>query len=226
MAFDTTWETEIYGQGRHCNRYPYDAVVSFLFRYCPRDKPRAEVRLLEVGCGAGNNLWFAAREGVRVSGVDGSESAIRYARERFAAEGLEADLRVGDFTALPYPDDSFDLVVDRSAIVCCDIGDARIAVAEVLRVLRPGGVFFHNSCSADHYSSTQGERGEGGLVRNIRGGTMAGISQLYFYTEAECRALFAQGWQLESMQHMCLADRLGAIGDHSEWRVVARKPGA
>lgn len=226
MAFDTTWETEVYGQGRHCNRYPYDAVVSFLFRYCPRDRPRAEVRLLEVGCGAGNNLWFAAREGVQVSGVDGSASAIRYARERFAAEGLEADLREGDFTALPYPDHSFDLVVDRQSIVCCDADGARAAVGEVWRVLRPGGVFLHNSYSTDHFSRTQGTLGADGMVHGIRAGTLAGMNRLRFYTEAESRALFAGGWQLESMQHLCLADRLGTIGDHSEWRVVARKPGA
>jgi hypothetical protein len=61
-TFDPVWD-EIYGQGRHFNHYPYDAVVSFVFNNRPGDRPRDQVRVLEVACGAGNNLWFAAREG-------------------------------------------------------------------------------------------------------------------------------------------------------------------
>ena len=103
-AFNPIWEKEIYGQGRQLGRYPYDAVVSFVFRYAPRDRERSAVRILEIGCGAGNNLWFAAREGFSVTGIDGSATAIDYARKRFAEEGLSGDLRVGDFTALPFED--------------------------------------------------------------------------------------------------------------------------
>jgi len=94
---DPIWESEIYSQGHHLNRYPFDAVVSFLFRYRPRDKPREQTDVLEIGCGAGNNLWFAAREGFRVAGIDGSESAISFAQKRFESEKLSGDLRVGNF---------------------------------------------------------------------------------------------------------------------------------
>ena len=59
------------------------------FCWCPEGLREAAARLLgdvsgrrilEVGCGMGNNLWFAAREGCRVSGLDAVESAIRFAR--------------------------------------------------------------------------------------------------------------------------------------------------
>ncbi len=50
-TFDPIWDEEIYGEGKQLNRYPFDVVVSFIFN------------VLEIGCGAGNNLWFAAREG-------------------------------------------------------------------------------------------------------------------------------------------------------------------
>src|SRR3954451_16714670 len=94
-SFDTSWE-ERYQRGAALVRYPYDFVVQFVNRY-PPDKPREETLVLEVGCGAGNNLWFAAREGFQVAGIDGSAAAIAYARRRFEQDGLTGDLLVGDF---------------------------------------------------------------------------------------------------------------------------------
>ena len=92
---DPAWEEAIYSQGRHLNRYPFDAVVSFVYRYRPKVRAPQQIRILEVGCGAGNNLWFAAREGFDVAGIDGSDSAVDHARRRFEQEGLNGDLRVG-----------------------------------------------------------------------------------------------------------------------------------
>ncbi|MBK9203500.1 MAG: class I SAM-dependent methyltransferase [Candidatus Obscuribacter sp.] len=50
--------------------------------------------------------------------MEGSASAIQYAQERFKLENLKGDLRVGDFTALPFTDNTFDLVIDRGALTC------------------------------------------------------------------------------------------------------------
>lgn len=127
------WEAE-YAAGRARARYPYDQVVSFVFRH---GKPGN--RILEVGCGDGANIWFCAREGFDTAGIDISETAIRTARERLAQEGLAADLRIGDFHELPWGDDSFDLVFERGAFVCSS--DHKAALAEAVRVLKPGGRF-------------------------------------------------------------------------------------
>lgn len=137
-TFDPVWE-EIYNQGYSLNRYSWDNVVSFVYRYYPRHKPRNEIRILEVGCGSGSNLWFAAREGFQVAGIDGSTSAITYARNRFDEESLNGDFRLGDFTQLPFDSEYFDLVIDRCAITCCDISATKKAVEEVRRVLHPEG---------------------------------------------------------------------------------------
>jgi SAM-dependent methyltransferase len=83
----------------------------------PKNLSRSDVRVLELGCGTGNNLWFAAREGFQVCGLDASATAVAFARERLEAEGLTADVRVGDFTQkLPYPDAFFDFIIDRAAL--------------------------------------------------------------------------------------------------------------
>ena len=73
----------IYSHGQQLNRYPFDSVVSFVYGFCPKQKSPEDTDVVEIGCGAGNNLWFAAREGFSVSGVDASPSAIHFAKTFF-----------------------------------------------------------------------------------------------------------------------------------------------
>jgi ubiquinone/menaquinone biosynthesis C-methylase UbiE len=76
---------------------------------------------------------------VRLSGVELSPAMLEIARTRARELGREIDLRVGDAQALEFPDESFDSVV--CTLSLCTIPDDRAAVAEVRRVLRPGGRF-------------------------------------------------------------------------------------
>lgn len=223
-AFDPTWEDEIYSQGRHLNRYPFDVVVSFVCRHCSRNKPRSEVGILEVGCGAGNNLWFAAREGFTVTGIDASASAIEYARKRFVEEGLKGDFYVGDFTRLMFDDGLFDLAIDRAAITHCGLSAAKKAIAEVNRVLKVGGRFFLNTYSNKHSSYMAGRSGLDGLTRDISAGTLAGVGQVCFYGRRELGVLFEEGWRLLSIQHLELVEEIETNKTiHAEWRAIAEK---
>jgi SAM-dependent methyltransferase len=93
----------------------------------------APERVLDVGCGTGEGTLFLAREfpQARVRGVDFSEDMVRLAT---AKTGLDPDGRiaykVGDAAALPYPDQSFDLLAQLNMPPF---------FAEMARVLRPGG---------------------------------------------------------------------------------------
>jgi len=93
----------------------------------------APERVLEIGCGDGDGTLFLAREfpAARVRGVDRSEDLIRAATARIGLdpEGRVA-FKVGGRRSLPYPDAFFDLVAQI---------DGRAAIAEIVRVLRPGG---------------------------------------------------------------------------------------
>jgi len=97
---------------------------------------RAEGETLEVGIGRGRTLPFYPRD-VHLTGIDLSGVALAVARRRADALGLHATLREGDASALPYPNCHFDTVV--FSFVLCTIPDDRRAVAEAVRVLRPGG---------------------------------------------------------------------------------------
>jgi len=222
LTFDPVWE-EKYAAG-HSQRYPWDAVVSFVFRNAPRDRPREAVRILEVGCGTGSNLWFAAREGFAVAGVDASASAIATARRRFAEEGLAGDLQVGDFTRLAFEDDSFDCAIDRASLTCCGGTALRQAVAEIRRVLRPGGRLYFNPYADSHSSARAGRAIGDGLTAEIAGGTLVGVGQIHFVARREIDELFAEGWSLKQVERLEITDMLGPQGGiHAEWRVLAEK---
>jgi len=93
--------------------------------------PGAEI--LDVGTSTGTNLRLLRELGhQRVSALDSSQIAIDYV----AAKGL-GRVRLGDICALPWPDDSFDLVLVTDVIEHVD--DDAAALAEVARILRPGG---------------------------------------------------------------------------------------
>jgi SAM-dependent methyltransferase len=88
--------------------------------------------VLDIGCGVGAFLRLVAERGARAFGLDASEALIDYARARLP----EADLRVGEMQALPYADDSFDLVTGFNSLFFAN--DIVAAVREAGRVAKPG----------------------------------------------------------------------------------------
>jgi SAM-dependent methyltransferase len=103
---------------------------------------------LDLGCGGGQVAIELARRGFRATGIDYSETAIELARAN-AAE-LDITFVVGDALALPFADASFDLVVDNHLLHCVvEPDDRRRVLAEVWRVLVPGGRLWSETMSAE-----------------------------------------------------------------------------
>jgi SAM-dependent methyltransferase len=136
FGWDPVWE-EIFSS-KEWGKYPPEHVVRFVAENFYRVSERKEIRLLEIGCGPGTNVWFMAREGFNVSGIDGSVTAIQQASERLSKERLTADLRIGDFAELSWPDSSFDGVVENVSLYCNRWDAVKRALGEIRRVLKPG----------------------------------------------------------------------------------------
>jgi SAM-dependent methyltransferase len=182
--------------GRSWGRYPPEELVRFVARNFARHQPRSAIWALEIGCGPGANLWFLANEGYSVAGIDGSPTAIEQAYARIARELPDyprerADLRVGNFTSLPWPDGHFDFVFDNEALSANRIDVVRAAIAESHRVLKPGGKFFAKLFGPETTDILTGELLEPGTTRNAASGPLQDIGVLHAFTREELRALFA-----------------------------------
>ncbi len=93
---------------------------------------RPGMSILDAGCGpGGNSAWLMPEH--RVTGIDVEPLAVRLARERHP--GME--VREANVTELPFEDDSFDAVLVTTVLAI--VGNDTAAVAEIARVLRPGG---------------------------------------------------------------------------------------
>jgi SAM-dependent methyltransferase len=108
-------------------------------------------RLLDIASGYGDSAVLAARErGCVVTGLDFGEAAVIVARRSADLAGVadRVAFRVGDASALPFEDEGFDAVLCECSL--CTFADKRRALAEVRRVLRPGGRVAIADVLADH----------------------------------------------------------------------------
>lgn len=92
---------------------------------------------LDVACGSGQLALIAAREGLKVTGVDIASNQVERARERAQAEGLPVRFEEADAEALPFEDASFDIVA--SLIGAMFAPRPELVAQEMLRVCSPGG---------------------------------------------------------------------------------------
>jgi ubiquinone/menaquinone biosynthesis C-methylase UbiE len=130
----------------------YDRQMGFFDRHLfagSRDWicSRATGRVLEVAIGTGLNLAHYPNE-VQLTGLEWSAAMLDIARHRAGQLGRAVDLRQGDAQALEFPDAAFDTVVCTFSL--CAIPDDQKAVAEMARVLRPGGLLL----LADHVEAS------------------------------------------------------------------------
>lgn len=104
--------------------------------------PLAKGRVFELGCGGGlNQPFYNAAEVTAYAGLDPSSKLLDFAREEARAKGWEADIRAGFGEDLPFDDGIFDTVV--CTYTLCSVHDHAKVLAELRRVLKPGGTYLY-----------------------------------------------------------------------------------
>jgi len=191
---DPVWENEVYRQGTFV-RCPYDQVATFVFRNLP-SKPRRDIRILEAGCGPGNNLWFLNEEGFACSGFDASPTAIEYGKIRC---GTGVELKVAEFPNVPF-EGPFDLVIERAAICYVPFEVAKQTIANIRNVLVPGGRFLFTPYA----------------------GQSLNFGHSLYYTR-EMIENFFRNWKVLQLHHMSVESALGEKFYSAEWRLWAEK---
>ena len=104
---------------------------------CEAVDPHPGQRVLDVACGSGTAALVAERRYCEVTGLDYAPGLIERAKVRARANGQDVDFQVGDAQDMPFPDDSFDVVLSVYGVQFAP--DQERAARELLRVCKPGG---------------------------------------------------------------------------------------
>lgn len=117
---------------------PYEAFTTpCAARLVKRAGVRSGQRVLDVACGTGVVSVTAARLGARVTGLDLTPELLARARENSSIAKVEIDWHEGDVEQLPFGDATFEVVLSEFGHIFAPRPD--VAIAEMLRVLKPGG---------------------------------------------------------------------------------------
>jgi ubiquinone/menaquinone biosynthesis C-methylase UbiE len=184
-------------------------------------KRRGARRVLDLGFGAGRHTIYLAREGLNVCGTDISPRGMEYTRAWLEKEGLHADLQLSDMTVIPYPDQYFDAVISTNVIHHNTLDNIRRCVAEMHRVLVPGGRALVVVQSKRGYRYGRGQQLEPDTFLDDSG-PEAGIPH-YFFDEAGLRDLFG-GFTIVSLT----PDEWQEVKDgvhlfHSHWVITVER---
>ncbi len=102
---------------------------------------RRSKTLLDLGCGVGRHSLFFASRGFTVFATDASLNGLKLTEKVALEAGYSIDIRQSHMTHLPYPDDFFDYVLAWNVIYHGTPDIVKRSINEILRVLRPGGLF-------------------------------------------------------------------------------------
>jgi cyclopropane fatty-acyl-phospholipid synthase-like methyltransferase len=152
-------------------------------------------RVIELGCGTGENALLFARSGLDVVGVDGSPEAVRQAQAKIAGADLPVTFEIADVLDLGGDGERFDTATDSGVFHVFEDDDRPRYAASVHRVLRPGGHLFILCFS----ELEPGDRGP----RRV--------------TQRELRETFTDGWTVDSIDTAHFAVQRGEALEVAAW---------
>lgn len=221
MGWDPVWE-KIFTERAEWGKYPPEELVRFIAVNYYAVPARKSVKILEIGCGPGGGpSWYIAREGFSFSGIDGSATAIDKARKRFAAEGLQGEFVVGELSKLPWPDETFDCVVDVACLQHNSEESAKGIIREILRVLKHGGKLFSLTCKQGCWGDGSGIRIDETSIKDVQEGPFANMGITRFATKESLEALYSDFRNI-SLEYS-IRSMNGGRKEISNWIVICEK---
>jgi len=229
MAFDKSWEKNIYSKGKQLNLYPFDLLVSITARkffVIPKEK-RGEIKVLDLGCGGGNNAKFLAESGFEVYGIDGSETSIKICKKRFKEWGLKGRFICGDFSNLPFEDNFFDFVIDRESIYANSLGDIKKIIKDVHKKLKPSGYFFSFIYSNFDPDTNSGKMIEKNTYSNFSENSSFYKTNVAHFTDLDEISDLYANFLIENVMRHSLAEVFNKgkrFMEFDEYIIIAKKP--
>lgn len=159
MSDGKIWDSVFSSQ--EWGKYPSEDLIRFIARNFYHVENRLDVKILELGCGPGANIWYFAREGFSFCGVDCSNTAIEQASLRLDKEfpnwRQHSELVVGNVNNLPFEKEYFDAVIDNECIYCSDFSTATEIYNEAWRVTKHNGKLYSRTFASGSWGDGCGE---------------------------------------------------------------------
>ncbi|ELU7403119.1 class I SAM-dependent methyltransferase [Campylobacter jejuni] len=138
------WEN-IFSQ-KEWGKYPSENVIRFIARNFYNVQDRSKINILELGFGTGANLWFCAKEGFSVSGIEWSKTGVERFKARMKDENLSDKIKqieLGDYINKldSFKDDSFDAWMDNYSLAYNDFDKTKKIIDKAMKKLKKGGKF-------------------------------------------------------------------------------------
>jgi SAM-dependent methyltransferase len=223
MSWDPVWEQVF--RSREWGKYPPEELVRFTARNFYRAPDRAQVKILELGCGPGANLWYLTREGFDVSGMDAAPTALEKARQRLAAEGLSAKMHLGDIAELDRQlgAETFDAIIDVACLQCNRLAVVESILRQACDRLKPNGRIFSMMVAAGTWGDGLGEQVEPGTYTGVVEGPLFGAGLNHFFTTADVERVFAPFTDVKVEYSIRSFGSEGKI--HKAWVIEAARSG-
>jgi len=202
------WDKQ-YAKGAMLNRYPFNYLVQLVMKYFGNIEDKSSIKVLEIGCGSGNNLHFLASEGFDVEGFDLSESAIEFALARFEKDKLDCSLNVSGFEYLKNRNSKYDLIIERAVFYTQSLPYLRECVfPKIKKSLKKNGLFISYYYNSNHPDKT----------------FLQSMDVLSIPTKDEVLQLFSS-FKIESISENIIRDIYGngILGEKNEYIIIARK---
>ena len=153
---ENIWENE-YGKPKliSLSDKPAKSLRDFVrFLRKERGLELSNLNILDLGCGNGKNSLYIAEQGIgnSITGIDISETAIKYAQE-LVSGGKFIKGSIGE--EFPFPDASFDIILDITSSNSLNESERIIYLSECKRVLKPGGYLFLRTLCKDGDKNAQ-----------------------------------------------------------------------
>ncbi len=223
MTFSNEWEKS-FSKNTHMSLWPWSDVVSLVNQNCKSIilNPE-ETNVLELGCGAGANIPFFKKLGVKYYAIEGSPTIVKKLHKRFPE--MKKQIICGDFTIAHPFDIHFDLILDRAAITHNNLKSIIKTIDIVANSLKNKGLFIGvDWFSKNHSDMNKGHQIDDQYTRtNFKEGPFFDIGKVHFSDLSHIKHLLSQ-FAIEHIEEK-LTKHYGSkhMKQFASWNFVARK---
>jgi cyclopropane fatty-acyl-phospholipid synthase-like methyltransferase len=180
-------------------RYPSEEAVRFFMR-SKKILSIPHPRALDLGCGEGACSWFMAKEGARVTAMDGAPTGLRKTKELAATFGVQKKITtiLGDITCPQryLPAQPYDIILDHYALYANPKSTIEHALQKIHGLLKPSGLFLFCCFGSRSVNCGLGEKVNGGTMKKVNKDFECGESS--FFTRSEVNRLLKKtGYRIE-----------------------------